>query len=180
MDNPRIWIGDLAAYNAGELVGQWIELDSTTTEGDIEDAIAEILELGTAKLKAQGEWSGPHEEWLIADTDCFGPIKIGEYEQISEILAHVERMGDDPDKYFAYVEHHGSMYADGYTQDSVIGPLGETMLEVAYALVDDYGYLEGVPEHVARYFDYEAFARDLRIEGNFTEYDGQFYEITGD
>ena len=36
--------------------------------------------------------------------------------------------------------------------------------DFTYNLVDEIGYLHGVPESVANYFDYEAFARDLFID----------------
>ena len=34
-------------------------------------------------------------------------------------------------------------------------------------VVEECGYLANIPENVARYFDYEAFGRDLDIEGTF-------------
>ena len=43
-----------------------------------------------------------------------------------------------------------------------------TLEEVAEELVDD---TENLSEFARRYFDYEAFARDLRIDG-YVEYDG--------
>ena len=43
----------------------------------------------------------------------------------------------------------------------------EDMTDVAYAVVEECGYLDNVPETVARYFDYEAFGRDLGIKGTF-------------
>ncbi|QNL30611.1 ArdA-like antirestriction protein [Gordonia phage SpeedDemon] len=175
---PSIWIADLAAYNAGHLVGEWVELDADTDAEDVYAKIKEICARGDELLRKLNEWSGPHEEFAIHDYEGFGPIKIGEYDPISAVMAHVERMGDDPDKYFAYVKHNGEHYAENYDEDRVVGPLGSSMQDVAYQLVDDLGYLEGVPEHVARYFDYDMFTRDLEIEGNYVEYDGQFYEIT--
>ena len=36
--------------------------------------------------------------------------------------------------------------------------------DFTYNLVDEIGYLQGVPDSVASYFDYEAFARDLFID----------------
>jgi antirestriction protein len=41
----------------------------------------------------------------------------------------------------------------------------ETLVELAYELVEE-GY--DLPEFALRYFDYEAFARDLRFDG-YTE-----------
>ena len=49
--------------------------------------------------------------------------------------------------------------------------------DYAYQLVEDCGYLDGVPDTVARYFDYEAFARDLRLGGDVSafEFGGEMY-----
>lgn len=43
----------------------------------------------------------------------------------------------------------------------------ENMIDVAYQIVEECDYLRNVLKNVARYFDYEAFARDLSIEGTF-------------
>lgn len=43
----------------------------------------------------------------------------------------------------------------------------DSMTDIAYQVVEECGYLNNVPDTVARYFDYEAFGRDLGIEGTF-------------
>ncbi|AYR03268.1 ArdA-like antirestriction protein [Gordonia phage Octobien14] len=121
-DKPSIWIGDLAAYNAGYLVGDWVELDTDTTEDEVLERIGAILARGDHALRRVGEWSGPHEEWHICDYENFGPVKIDRYEAIAAVLAHVERMGDDPAKYFAWIDVHGEDEADAYSPDKVDGP----------------------------------------------------------
>ena len=51
----------------------------------------------------------------------------------------------------------------------------DDMIDVAIEIVKECGYLNGVSETVARYFDYAAFGRDLDIEGNFMELDNRRY-----
>lgn len=41
------------------------------------------------------------------------------------------------------------------------------MTDVSYQVVEECGYLNDVPDTVARYFDYESFGRDLEIEGTY-------------
>ena len=63
----------------------------------------------------------------------------------------------------------------GYTLDEAIEKVNNgdyriysecnDMTDIAYEVVEECGYLNNVPENVARYFDYEAFGRDLGIEG---------------
>lgn len=170
--SARIFIADLAAYNSGELVGKWVDLEGMNA-GDVEEAITDVLSRGTNRLKALGDWAGvDHEEFFIADYEGFGPIRIGEYDSIESIIEHVERMGDDPERYFAFVKYHGEEYAENYDPDEVIGPW-DSMEDIAVEYVEDMG----IGEFAERYFDYEKFARDLDIEGSFVEYDGKVYEI---
>ena len=53
----------------------------------------------------------------------------------------------------------------------------DDMEDVAMEVVEECGYLNGVPENVARYFDYEAFGRDLDLEGKYYNIDGDMVEI---
>lgn len=43
----------------------------------------------------------------------------------------------------------------------------QTMADVAYEIVEEQGLLESMPESLRSYFDYEAYGRDLEIEGSF-------------
>lgn len=45
------------------------------------------------------------------------------------------------------------------------------MSDVSYQLVEDCGLLHGMPETLKRYFDYDAFGRDLAIEGIYVQVD---------
>lgn len=109
MTAPRIYVADLAAYNAGSLVGRWISLDGIDSD--------ELHEIIQSKVLMPG-----HEEWAIHDYEGFGSIPVGEYDSLENIVAHVERMGEEPAKYFAYVQAHGSHYADQYDEERVEGP----------------------------------------------------------
>lgn len=183
-ETPRIYVADLAAYNAGELVGEWIELSPDTHADDIYETVDSILRRGEIIVAADVQdyvEASPHEEYAIHDYEGFGPIRINEYDSFGTILEHVERMADDPDRYFAYLEHCGEHYADGYDPGDVIGPW-DSMLDIAYEHVESYilpDIPDGARQTVENYFDFEAFARDLEMEGSFIEYAGKVYEIVG-
>lgn len=50
--------------------------------------------------------------------------------------------------------------------------------EIGEAAVDDLGW-EGVgKDNIERYFDYEAYGRDIRLEGSFVQNDDGIFEIT--
>ena len=43
------------------------------------------------------------------------------------------------------------------------------MVDVAYHLIDECGVLGEIPDRLRNYIDYEAFARDIDLEGCFIE-----------
>ena len=50
----------------------------------------------------------------------------------------------------------------------------DAALEYTYQYVEDTGLLSGVPQALERYFDYEAFAKDLFLEG-YSEYEDRIF-----
>lgn len=51
------------------------------------------------------------------------------------------------------------------------------MSDVAYQVVNESGLLDGVPETIKGYFDYEAYGRDIDIEGTFIQVDNNIIEL---
>lgn len=49
--------------------------------------------------------------------------------------------------------------------------------DVAYQVVNESGLLDGVPETIKGYFDYEAYGRDIDIEGTFIQVDNNIIEL---
>ena len=52
-----------------------------------------------------------------------------------------------------------------------------SMEDVAYEIVQESGLLDGVPESVAVYFDYEAYGRDLELDANFQQINYDTYAV---
>lgn len=123
---------------------------------------------------------------IIADyeTDIIG-LKVSEYEdilQLNEIAEEIDNLSDDELIAFqAYLEQnannmeqaldevHQGNYRIYYNCDN--------MEDVAYQAVNESGLLDGVPEELKVYFDYEAYGRDLSINGTFTQVDDAFVEL---
>ena len=77
-DTPRVWIGDLGAYNEGRrLVGWWID----ATDRDALDA---AIDRAT---------HGGRSDYFIADSDGFGGM-VGEYASAETIHALALVIGD--------------------------------------------------------------------------------------
>ena len=147
-----IYITNLGKYNEGELIGEWVNLPATGEELD------EVYN----RIGINEEY----EEVFITDyeTDIDG-LEIGEYDDIlelNEIAKDLETLdGYDLEKIGAIIEAHGLTLResiddiDDYTYYS-----GMTLEDLAYDLVEEMN----LPEFAQRYFDYEAYARDLGFD----------------
>lgn len=153
----RVFITNLGKYNEGELVGKWLDLPCD----DLEEELASIgVKEGTR-----------YEEYFITDYENDWNYNVGEYEnltQLNELAKQLEEIDDkgDGDWLAAYMEVQGGEleYAIEHYEDSVFYP-GMSLEDVAYDIVEN---CYDLPEIAQRYFDYEAFARDLGFDG-YTE-----------
>jgi len=183
---PAIYVADLAAYNSAILFGKWISLEGKDSD-EVNEEINAMLAEGTTLYSEKHTLNGPHEEFAIHDYEGFGPIKVSEYDSISDLVDHVERMGDDPDKYFAYLSAVGEDYGDGYDADEAMGPYDSQedyaweYLDMVLGNDDLATYLEkkGIPGGLASYikFDAKDFAFSESCNGgiSFGEYNGKTY-----
>lgn len=161
-DAPALWIGCLAAYNAGTLHGEWMQASTSTDE--MYTAIQEILATSPE----------PHaEEWEIMDTDnlpreiCRADLyTVAAYTQALEDL----RQYPNPAELLAaWVDWRGPDELDAaYIQDVYLGQF-DNVQAYAEQYADDCGMLNGLPEHLRPYFDFAAFARDLELNGDVYE-----------
>lgn len=164
----KIYVTNLSKYNEGVLVGEWVSLPCE----DIKEVLDKIS-------------NNDNDELFISDyeTDISG-LKIGEYEdilQLNEIAEEIEEMREDELIAFqAYLEQYNDIeqaleevrqgnYTIYYDCDD--------MSDVAYQVVNESGLLDGVPETIKGYFDYEAYGRDIDIEGTFIQVDNNIIEL---
>lgn len=161
----KIYLTNLGKYNEGELVGEWVDLPASQEE----------LEKVFERIGINEEY----EEYFITDYEC-DLYEVGEYENIDKLNDIAERIKE--------LDEEGSKVVKAliqkldYTLDEAIDKVNsgdymiyndcENMTDVAYQVVEECGYLENVPDNVARYFDYESFGRELGIVGNYMFLDG--------
>lgn len=113
------------------------------------------------------------EELFIPDSE--GVMQVGEYDNIQKVNDRAQLIEDldtsDRDILEAIIENYTNDFDEALeivtNQDYMVYYNCTDMTDVAYEVVEECGYLANVPENVARYFDYEAFGRDLDIEGTF-------------
>jgi antirestriction protein len=149
----KIYVADLAAYNAGHLHGVWI--DATEDTYDQQEKINEMLKTSPV---------GDAEEYAIHDHDGFEGCLVYEYEGLQS--AHEKAL---------FIQAHGHLgavmlahMADDFEaaktalEDNYYGEY-ESLSDYARELTEDSG---DVPEHLANYIDYAAMGRDMDISGD--------------
>lgn len=126
-----------------------------------------------------------NDELFISDYETdLSSLKISEYEdimQLNEIAEEIAGMYDDEVIALqAYLEEYNNMEQalDEVRQGNYrIYYNCDNMEDVAYQVVNDCGLLDGVPEEVKIYFDYEAYGRDMDINRTFIQIDNSFVEL---
>ena len=163
----QAWVGCLSCYNNGHLVGVWIDaIDAdTVTVADLhkglekrpymqfceelwclDHEVPERGEISPARATAWGERLAEIDEHLLPAFLAW--IRTG---------AHVVDADDLPiasDFEERYCGHWDSFQAFADQQ------------------VEDLGVLEGVDENLARYFDFDAYARDLAYDYTTADAEG--------
>lgn len=157
------FITNLGKYNEGCLMGKWINFP--IDEEELEKVYDEI------------GINEEYEEIFFTDWECEIDCDLSEYENIEEVNELAERleeieMHDDLEKLEAIMEAGYNIYAALEEMDDAIYYSGYTLEEVAEELVNE---CYDLPEFALRYFDYEAFARDLNYDGYTETYHGVIY-----
>jgi antirestriction protein len=158
-DTPRIYVACLASYNAGILHGEWID----ATDADvIREEIQEML---------KGSPCPDAEEWAIHDYEGFGHLRLSEWEDVDRVAELGALIDEHGAAFAAYADHVGVDYATEESfQDAYCGKWDSEQAHAENLFSELYAY--DVPEHIAPYIDYEAFARDLFM--------GDYFSVEGE
>lgn len=154
---PRIYVASLSDYNAGRLLGRWIDADQ-----DAADIHAEI----EAMLATSPESAA--EEWGIHDHEGFGGWNPREHENIATIVAvaaaitaHGEVIGALMG-YCSGVDEAVRYMEDGYRGEwESLTDYVETFIDEVYSQE-----IKGLPEIVRYHISYEGIARDFELSGD--------------
>ena len=157
-----VCIQDLRAYNQGTLYYHWYDVE----KWDFEDAFSDFRE------RCKEDLGYEPEELMIADYSDFP--NLGEYPDLNEMeeIWKVLQEGRIPAEAVKIYVEAGYPISD--IEDAYEGEY-ESMVDFAYELVDSCYNLEEMMGHLSAYFDYEAFARDLIIGGDYWFSDGYVF-----
>lgn len=163
---PRVWVGCLACYNAGRLVGDWFE---GTEAGDV--VAADLTSLAYEDDDERAEHL-THEELWVFDHEGYGGLLSGECspaeaQRLAELL---EALDDHERAPFVVWVSDGCGDADDVErfQDAYRGEW-DTFEQYADQLAEDCGVFAGVPEDMQPYIAIDRWARDLLLGGDYFE-----------
>jgi antirestriction protein len=195
---PRVWIGCLASYNAGRLIGEWT--DATDTD-ELESAQKRVAAEAVKAAKAAGEYPvyfGDPEEFMIADYDGFPSsvvTHLGEYPDYEDVV-----------KFATLIEERGFDLVDAAASAiDDVSELDEDWIDThyrgeweddesfAFSVIMETGW-SGVPAQVwtssfasddarinvfdelSSYLDMESIASEMFRHGNYTSVGGHVFE----
>lgn len=162
----NVFVTDLEKYNAGQLLGEWLELPIDPDE--IDECIDRITE-------------GQDHEIFITDFESDIGFECGEYDDIYDLNEKAEMFADLDEWEQATVEALLECGACGDIEsaidrvgDCVLYSECETLVDLAYILIEE-GDFGDIPKGIANYIDYEAIARDLNYESYYETSKGVLY-----
>lgn len=163
----KIFLTNLGKYNEGYLIGKWVKLPIS------EDELKEVL----AEISINEEY----EEYFISDYETtFEGMKyvIGEYTSVQALNAlakEIEALSEDKKEKLAAVLESEYCHSIEDVREVVVSLDDYGLIkgidddeQLGHYYAEECGYIESVPKHLRGYFDYEAFGRDIRLEGSIT------------
>lgn len=166
----NIYINTWGNYNEnGADLGEWITLPMA------EEALEEKLEEVAERMNDEDpEWFVNDYEWTT-EIDLFQVNEMDNYFELNSRLLKYETLDEyDQKEIAAAIDAFGYDFEEAYDKQQrgyfAFYP-GMDLEEVAEEIVNECYFSKDTPDIFTRYFDYEAFARDLGFDGYYeTEY----------
>jgi antirestriction protein len=157
---PRIYVASLSDYNAGRLLGRWIDANQSTEKlhADIREILAESKE-------------PPAEEWAIHDYEGFGTLSLSEFASMDDIAAVAQAIEEHGTVFAELAAHFGGLSgleeARKYMEEGYRGEFDSLADYVAELLEDCYGdALKILPEFIRYHIDHDGIASDMEMGGD--------------
>ena len=147
---PRVWIGCLACYNDGRLVGDWFDADTA-------DEVTTYDVHGDSRADSHEElWVFDHENLPVRGE--LDPLTAAEWGRV-----YTEVGPEHWPALCAWVES-GNYVTEGDTDLPSISDF-EDSYQGHWESFEDYArQLAGVPEEIANYFDWDSWTSDLAFD----------------
>ena len=151
---PRAWLGCLHHYNSGYLVGHWFDAESAD-----EATLADVHEgSGLDYAECEELWVFDHENIPVRGE--LDPLAAAAWGRV-----YTEVGPEHWPALCAWVESEGTGDLPSISdfEERYCGAW-ENFEDYARELADDIGLLDGVPEEIANYFDWDSWTRDLAFD----------------
>lgn len=158
----RIYVGTYAKYNDGNLFGKWLDLEDYTDRDDFYKACAELHADEEDPEFMFQDWEGILSNMIdesYVSPECWSLLDAYEKYDEDAVNAYRDCFGEWNERDF------NECYRGRY----------DSWEHMAEELLEETGELDRIPENLRYYFDYEKYANDLRISGDFTEQDGHYF-----
>ncbi|EPY9329941.1 antirestriction protein ArdA [Listeria monocytogenes] len=119
------------------------------------------------------DWDETQETFLIADYEA--PFKIYENDDLDK-LNHIAELYEEC-SHLEATNYLANLVNEGYfmdiesafeeVDDIIVFDDCNSILDVAYKYIEESGLLTDMPESLQPYFNYEAYASELAMEGLF-------------
>ena len=162
-DRPRIYVACLAAYNNGRLHGRWIE---ATTPDEI---------MGKVRAMLANSPEPDSEEWAIHDYEGFGGTNLSEYasfETVCELAEFISEYGELAARIY---EHYGNDIEQARAAFEDYAGEYRSAADFAEEFHSDLG--TAIHESLSYYIDWQAFARDMALNGEIMVFQTGFDEV---
>lgn len=156
-----VYVGTYSKYNAGSIKGEWINLEQI---GDYDDFLTACRDIHSDEVDP---------ELMFQDFEGFPKRFYGEShidEAVFDWLQLSESEKELLEAYFEATGDHNATIEDA--EDRFYGHF-ESFTDLAMEYAASTGLFEGANETLERYFDYEAFGRDLSLD--FVEHNGFYF-----
>lgn len=149
-EHPAVYVGTYAKYNDGSLYGAWLDLSS------FED-YEEFLEVCKALHSDEEDPEFMFQDYEFFPRRWYSESGLGEH--FDDILAFADC--SNKDAAYIFIDDLGFDSLDKF-DESYQGEW-DSKVDFAWNIFDEF-YSSEMPEFARRYFDIEAFARDLFID----------------
>lgn len=170
----KLYITDLAAYNSGFLIGQWVDMD--ITEEELTETIQSILKKGAEACEED-----EHEEYFITDYEQdYDLFSIGEYSnpyRLREQYEEVAHLDEDDLKKISYLCENVNLDFEDAIQryNEVVIYESKTLEEIVEEHLEQTVDFSVIPDIIAQNINYESIARDWDISGEYEDIEGDIY-----
>jgi antirestriction protein len=160
----RVYVGTYAKYNSGSIEGKWLYLEDYADRDAFLAACAELHK----------DESDP--ELMFQDFEGFPKSYYSESNVPAELWDWLELDENDRELLDVYQEHVDQSGTIEQAQENFAGTFSNES-DWAASILDDTGALQEIPENLRYYFDYDAYARDARMNGDvvFAHHDGDVW-----